>query len=100
MRRLRSRRLLLVDTAVFIFLMRAYKTGPEWASVNLGVFICLECAGIHKRIGPAVSQVRSVQLDKWTEQMIEVSFINNINGECCEYYSIHTMYIPCMYART
>lgn len=48
---------------------RADKT--EWASVNLGIFICIECAGIHRSIGPPVTQVRSVQLDKWSNHMFE-----------------------------
>ena len=31
---------------------------PEWASINLGVLICLECSGIHRQLGTHISQVR------------------------------------------
>ena len=38
---------------------------PEWASINLGVFLCIECSGIHRSFGTHISKVRSVKLDKW-----------------------------------
>ena len=31
---------------------------PEWASLNLGVLLCIECSGIHRRLGVHVSKVR------------------------------------------
>lgn len=41
---------------------------PDWASLNLGVVICQRCAGAHRRLGPALSVVRSLTLDTdaWT----------------------------------
>lgn len=42
---------------------------PLWASINLGIFICLECSGIHRSLGVHISKVRSVDLDRWDEPM-------------------------------
>ena len=36
---------------------------PEWASLNLAVLLCIECSGIHRRLGVHVSKVRSLTLD-------------------------------------
>jgi len=36
-----------------------------WASVNLGVLLCLRCSGAHRQLGVHISQVRSVGLDQW-----------------------------------
>ncbi|XP_034044629.1 LOW QUALITY PROTEIN: stromal membrane-associated protein 1-like [Thalassophryne amazonica] len=45
--------------------------GPRWASWNLGVFICIRCAGIHRNLGVHVSRVKSVNLDQWTIEQIQ-----------------------------
>ncbi|XP_037960302.1 centaurin-gamma-1A isoform X2 [Teleopsis dalmanni] len=39
--------------------------GPEWASLNLGVLMCIECSGIHRNLGSHISKVRSLGLDDW-----------------------------------
>ncbi|XP_038057452.1 stromal membrane-associated protein 1-like isoform X2 [Patiria miniata] len=44
--------------------------GPRWASWNLGIFLCIRCAGIHRNLGVHVSRVKSVNLDTWTEEQI------------------------------
>jgi hypothetical protein len=36
---------------------------PEWASINLGIMICLECSGLHRQLGTHISKVRSLKLD-------------------------------------
>ncbi|CAD5124496.1 DgyrCDS12775 [Dimorphilus gyrociliatus] len=55
--------------------------GPRWASWNLGVFLCIRCAGIHRNLGCHISKVRSVNLDSWTaEQIAMVQEIGNSRG--------------------
>ncbi|OTF77663.1 centaurin-gamma-1A-like protein [Euroglyphus maynei] len=38
---------------------------PDWASLNLGSLICIECSGIHRNLGSHISKVRSLGLDVW-----------------------------------
>lgn len=44
--------------------------GPRWASWNLGIFMCIRCAGIHRNLGVHISRVKSVNLDSWTPQQV------------------------------
>ncbi|XP_008852893.2 stromal membrane-associated protein 2-like, partial [Nannospalax galili] len=44
---------------------------PRWASWNIGVFICIRCAGIHRNLGVHISRVKSVNLDQWTQEQIQ-----------------------------
>ena len=46
--------------------------GPRWASVNIGVFLCLQCSGIHRNLGVHVSKVRSISLDSWNKDQTQV----------------------------
>jgi hypothetical protein len=45
---------------------------PEWVSINLGVVICLECAGCHRSLGVHVSKVRSLVLDSMDEPLVNL----------------------------
>lgn len=52
--------------------------GPRWASWNLGVFLCIRCAGIHRNLGVHISRVKSVTLDSWTpEQVVSLQMMGN-----------------------
>jgi len=52
--------------------------GPRWASWNLGIFLCIRCAGIHRNLGVHISRVKSVNLDSWTpEQVVTMQQMGN-----------------------
>ena len=46
--------------------------GPQWASINFGVTLCIECSGIHRGLGVHVSKVRSITLDTWEPEILKV----------------------------
>jgi Arf-GAP/GTPase/ANK repeat/PH domain-containing protein 1/3 len=43
---------------------------PDWASLNLGVLVCIECSGIHRNLGTHLSRVRSLDLDEWPSELV------------------------------
>lgn len=45
---------------------------PDWASLNLGALMCIECSGMHRNLGSHVSRVRSLDLDDWPSELTAV----------------------------
>ncbi|EGO00991.1 hypothetical protein SERLA73DRAFT_179008 [Serpula lacrymans var. lacrymans S7.3] len=45
---------------------------PRWASHNLGIFLCVSCASIHRKMGTHITKVKSITLDSWTKEQVEV----------------------------
>ncbi|CUF61933.1 Hypothetical protein, putative [Bodo saltans] len=43
---------------------------PTWASINLGVFVCIRCSGLHRQVGVHITQVRSCTMDLWEPSQI------------------------------
>uniref|UniRef100_A0A8C7ZBR6 Arf-GAP with coiled-coil, ANK repeat and PH domain-containing protein n=1 Tax=Oryzias sinensis TaxID=183150 RepID=A0A8C7ZBR6_9TELE len=48
------------------------QTAPCWASINLGVLLCIECSGIHRSLGVHFSKVRSLTLDSWEPELLKL----------------------------
>ncbi|KAK4540259.1 hypothetical protein LTR36_009664 [Oleoguttula mirabilis] len=44
---------------------------PGWASWNLGVFLCMRCAGLHRKLGTHVSKIKSLSMDSWTTEQVD-----------------------------
>ncbi|XP_058408590.1 arf-GAP with coiled-coil, ANK repeat and PH domain-containing protein 3 isoform X9 [Diceros bicornis minor] len=63
---------------------------PRWASINLGVLLCIECSGIHRSLGVHCSKVRSLTLDSWEPELLKLmcelgnSAVNHIYEAQCE----------------
>ena len=71
-----------MDTAIFKDLQQlpgnnvcvdcARKDIPaDWASVTLGILMCLNCSGSHRGLGTHLSFVRSIKMDSWSEKQVE-----------------------------
>ncbi|XP_062030408.1 probable ADP-ribosylation factor GTPase-activating protein AGD15 isoform X1 [Rosa rugosa] len=57
---------------------------PRWASVNLGIFICMQCSGIHRSLGVHISKVRSTTLDTWLPE--QIAFMESLGNEKANNY--------------
>lgn len=54
------------------------RPSPTWASLNLGVFVCIKCSGCHREIGVHITKIKSVELDLWpAKALADFAKINN-----------------------
>ncbi|XP_072298317.1 arf-GAP with dual PH domain-containing protein 2 [Eucyclogobius newberryi] len=66
--------------------------GPDWASCKLGVFVCLNCSGIHRNL---IKKVKSIKLDFWEDNLVEF-MKDNGNAKAC---AVYEKAVPCHYYR-
>lgn len=45
---------------------------PQWGSAKFGILFCLSCSGKHRGLGVHVDFVRSVTMDSWTEEQLQI----------------------------
>ncbi|GAA5938699.1 uncharacterized protein JCM15063_004839 [Sporobolomyces koalae] len=46
-------------------------SSPRWASWDQGVFLCVKCASMHRKIGSHITKVKSLTLDTWTKEQVD-----------------------------
>ncbi|XP_002733352.2 arf-GAP with dual PH domain-containing protein 1-like [Saccoglossus kowalevskii] len=70
-------------------------TEPDWASYNLGVFLCLDCVGVHRMLGTHISKVKSLRLDNWNDDQVEFMAATGNESAKMKY----EQYVPPSYRR-
>ncbi|KAJ3682307.1 hypothetical protein LUZ60_014880 [Juncus effusus] len=56
---------------------------PDWASLNLGILICIECSGAHRNLGVHISKVRSLTLDVKVWDPVVIDLFQNLGNSFC-----------------
>eukprot|EP01122_Echinamoeba_exundans_P004748 TRINITY_DN1498_c0_g1_i2.p1 TRINITY_DN1498_c0_g1~~TRINITY_DN1498_c0_g1_i2.p1 ORF type:complete len:765 (+),score=153.08 TRINITY_DN1498_c0_g1_i2:814-3108(+) len=62
------------------------RADPDWAVMNHGITICIECSGVHRSLGVHISKVRSLKLDVWEpELLLMMKSIGNVKSNASVY---------------
>eukprot|EP00347_Sterkiella_histriomuscorum_P006395 403352926 len=65
-------------------------SNPQWVSVNLGIFLCLNCSGAHRSFGVQYSFVRSLMMDTISQlQLGYLEFGGNQNLQ--EFFGLYDL---------
>ena len=62
---------------------------PKWTSKTFGVFVCLDCSGIHRSMGVHISFVKSANMDKWTSEELDVFRCSQGNAKARLFFAQH-----------
>ncbi|KAG9514255.1 ArfGap-domain-containing protein [Aureobasidium sp. EXF-3400] len=44
---------------------------PAWSSWSLGIFLCMSCAALHRKMGTHISKVKSLSMDSWSPDQVD-----------------------------
>ena len=47
------------------------------ASLDFGVFVCMNCSGAHRALGPSITRVKSTKLDTWNKDWLDCMKVGN-----------------------
>ncbi|XP_071703720.1 ADP-ribosylation factor GTPase-activating protein AGD2-like isoform X2 [Rutidosis leptorrhynchoides] len=56
---------------------------PDWASLNLGILMCIECSGVHRNLGVHISKVRSISLDVKVWEPSVMDLFQSLGNKYC-----------------
>lgn len=49
---------------------------------QLGIFLCMRCASLHRKLGTHISKVKSLSMDSWSNDQVEVNLPRRILSIC------------------
>ena len=62
----------------------------HWASISNGIFLCLDCSGEHRGFGIGVSFIRSVTMDEWNQDQVNIMKVGG-NQRLRDFLTIYNM---------
>lgn len=62
-----------LPTCLHFLRLLSWTTRSNWHYLQLGIFLCMRCATLHRKLGTHISKVKSMTMDSWTSDQVDVS---------------------------